>query len=78
MSSIHANKHNTKCATHPDCVKVFDPRVLLGAVVGAHVDAVVELPEAFLPRVVGVALVGRDELELAGRRVHQGCVELEH
>lgn len=57
---------------------MLDARILLGAVVGAHVDAVVELPEALLPRVVGVALVGRHELELTRRRVHQRRVVLEH
>lgn len=57
---------------------MFDARILLGAIVGAHVDAVVELTEALLPGVVGVALVGRDKLELAGRGVHQRRVVLEH
>lgn len=57
---------------------MFNTRVLLGTVVGSHVNAVVELPEAFLPRIVGVALVGRYELELARRGVHQWHVVLKH
>lgn len=64
--------------THPNCVKMFNTRVLLGTVVGSHVNAVVELPKAFLPRVVGVALVGSYELELARRRMHQWHIVLKH
>lgn len=75
--SVYLNKI-LPSITHPDCVKVFDTRVFLGAVVGPHVNAVVELPEAFLPRVVRVALVRRYELELAWGGVHQGHVILKH
>lgn len=57
---------------------MFDARILLGAMVCAHVDAVVELPEALLPGIVCIALVGRDELELARRGMHKRSVVLEH
>lgn len=64
--------------TYPYSIEVFDTRVLLGAVVGPHVDAVVELAEALLPRVVGVTLVHRYEVELARRGVHQRRIVFEH
>lgn len=61
---------------HPDSVKVFDARVLLGAIVGAHMDAIIQLLEALLPRIVGVTVVRCRELKLARRGVHQRSVVL--
>lgn len=63
---------------HPNSVKVLDPRVLLGTVVGAHVNAVVQLPEALLPRIIRLAVVCRYKLELARGWVHQRSIILEY
>lgn len=71
-------KNQSKSHTNPDSVKKFNTRVLLGTIVGAHVYTVVELPEAFLPRVVCLALISGYELELTGRGVHKRCVVFEH
>lgn len=64
--------------THPNCIKMFDSRIFLWAVVRSHMYSIIQLPEAFFPRVVCVALVGSYEFKLTGRRMQQWHIIFEY